>query len=108
MTENKLPADLLTRIIVILYGLLESGGPCWVYAAVKPAKYQAFLKAQKDGALNIYDFGAYGEIIISGEGKSPPDEVTLKVAEMYQTSAAALSQPIDVTKELEKHRNKPA
>lgn len=108
MTEAKLPADLLTRIIVIIYGLLESGGPCWIYAAVKPGKYQAFLKAQKDGTLNIYDFKNYGEIIISGEGKSPPDEVTLKVAEMYQTSAAALSQPIDVDKELNKHDGKPS
>lgn len=108
MIDPKLPADLLTRIIVLIYGMLENGGPCWIYAAVKPARYQAFLKAQKEGALNVYDFKAYGEIIVSGEGKTPPDEVTLKVAEMYQTSAAALSQPIDVEKELKKHQEKMA
>lgn len=106
MTDPKLPADLLTRIIVLIYGLLESGGPCWIYAAVRPSKYQAFLKAQKEGHLNVYDFKPYGEIIVSGEGKSPPDEVTLKVAEMYQTSAAALKQPIDVEKEIKRRADK--
>ena len=72
------------RTIVLIYGLLEDGGPFWLYAAVKPSKYKDFLAAQKDGSLDLYTFDEYGEIIISDKGTSPPDEVTLKVAEMYQ------------------------
>lgn len=85
--------DLTTRTIVLIYGLLEDGGSFWVYAAVKPSKYQSFMAAQKDGSLNLYNFLPYGEIIVSGKGKSPPDEVTLKVAEMYQTDPATLFVP---------------
>ncbi len=85
--QNK---DLNTRTIVLIYGLMEDGGSFWLYAAIKPSKYQAFLAAQKDGTLNLYEFAPYGEIIVSGKGKSPPDDITLKVAEMYQTDPATL------------------
>lgn len=91
-TETELK-DALTRTIVLIYGLLEDGAPFWLYAAVKPSKYQAFLAAQKDGTLNLYEFKPYGEIIVSGKGKTPPDEVTLKVAEMYQTEPEKLIVP---------------
>lgn len=93
-TEAELK-DAITRTIVLVYGLLESGKPFWLYAAVKPSKYQAFLAEQKNGTLNLYEFQPYGEIIVSGEGKSPPDEVTLKVAEMYQTDPSLLFQQPD-------------
>lgn len=94
--------DDLTRIIVLVYAMLDSGQPCWVYAAVKPSKHEAFTNAQKDGTLDMYQFEPYGEIIVSGEGKSPPDDVTLKVAEMYQTDPTTLFQPIDIEEEIEK------
>jgi hypothetical protein len=93
MTDNAELKDALTRTIVLIYGLLEDGGPFWLYAAVKPSKYQAFMAAQKNGELNVYEFAPFGEIIISGKGKNPPDEVTLKVAEMYQTDPATLFVP---------------
>ncbi len=80
--------DLLARVIVLIYGLLEGGKPFWLYAAVKPSQYQPFLKAQKEGKLNLQAFEEYGELIIAGEGQSPPAEVTLKVAEVYQTDPA--------------------
>ncbi len=92
MTEQKSATDDLTRIIVLLYGMLESGGPFWLFAAVKPSRYQPMLAAQKEGGLDLYHFENYGEIIVSGEGKSPPDDITLKVAEMYQTSPETLMQ----------------
>jgi len=90
MSDNAEFKDMTTRTIVLVYGLLEDGGPFWLYAAVKPSKYTAFMAAQKDGSLDIYAFDPYGEIIIAGKGKSPPDEVTLKVAEMYQTDPSTL------------------
>ncbi|MDE3059775.1 MAG: hypothetical protein KGJ06_02045 [Pseudomonadota bacterium] len=92
MNEPNTASDALTRIIVLIYGMLESGSPFWLFAAVKPNQYQPFLAAQKDGSIDLYHFEKYGEIIVSGEGKSPPDEVTLKVAQMYQTTPDILMQ----------------
>lgn len=103
MTEQpQKPSDDLMRIIVLVYGMLENGNPFWVYVAVKPNKYQGFLTAQKEGKLDLYAFDAYGEIIVSGEGRIPPDEVTLKVAEMYQTDPTTMFQHIDIEEELAK------
>ena len=93
MTNEAELKDAITRTIVLIYGLLEDGGPFWLYAAVKPSKYVPFLTAQKEGTLDLYAFAPFGEVIVSGKGKSPPDEVTLKVAEMYQTDPATLFVP---------------
>jgi hypothetical protein len=84
----------LMRTIILVYGLLEDGNTFWVFVAVKPSKYQAFLTAQKDGSLNLYQFAPFGEIIVSGVGKSPPDEITIKVAEMYQTDPEKLKEQV--------------
>src|SRR5436853_252825 len=92
MTDKDPKADDKTRIIVLVYGTLENGNPCWLFAAVKPSKYQGFLGAHKNGTLDVQQFDGYGEIIVSGEGKAPPDDVILKVAEMYQTDPATLMQ----------------
>lgn len=102
MNDYKPPAPDLIRIIVLVYAMLENGNPFWVYVAVKPSKYQAFLTAQKEGAVDLFEFEPFGEIIVSGEGKSPPDEVTLKVAEMYQTDPSTMFQTMDAEKEAEK------
>ena len=87
---------------MLVYAMLDTGQSCWIYAAVKPTKQEDFLRAQKDGTLDMYNFGEFGEIIVSGEGKSPPDDVTLKVAEMYQTDPTTMFQPIDVEQEIAK------
>lgn len=87
-------ANLLTRTIVLVYGLLENSNPFWVFVAVRPDKYQNFLDAQKNGSLNLYQFTPYGEIIVSGVGKSPPDEITVKVAEMYQIDPDKLREQL--------------
>jgi hypothetical protein len=88
------PNDDFKRVIVLFYGMLENGNPFWLFAAVKPNRYQPMLAAQKDGTFNIYQFESYGEILISGEGKAPPDEITLKIAELYQTSPEELLKSV--------------
>jgi hypothetical protein len=82
------------RTIMLVYGMFPNGQPFWVFTAVKPNKQQAFMAAHKEGALDLYNFSEFGEIIVSGEGKSPPDEITLKVAEMYQTDPSTLFKNI--------------
>lgn len=94
--------DLLSRVIVLIYGMLENGNPCWMYAAVKPSKYEGFMNDHKAGKVDVHNFSPYGEIIVSGEGKSPPDEITLKVAEMYQTDLSKTNQPDEIKEEIEK------
>jgi hypothetical protein len=106
MTGDK-PNPDLTRTIVLVYGMLESGSPFWVYVAVKPSKYQAFMTAQKDGTLDLYKFEPYGEIIVSGEGRMPPDEVTLKVAEMYQTDSTTATQDSENQENIDESSTKP-
>ncbi len=85
------PLEDLKRTIVLLYGIMDNGGPFWVFAAIRPSKYQQFLGLQKESGIDLEKFEYYGELIISGEGKAPPDEVILKVAEMYQTDPASFA-----------------
>lgn len=86
MVEAPPPLSNATaRVIVLLYGSMANGKPFWLFAAVKPESYEDFQKAQKDNTLNFNAFEPYGEVIVAGEGQTPPPEVTLKIAEVYQT-----------------------
>ncbi len=104
--------DAIARVIVLVYGLLDGTRPFWCYVAVKPSQYKPFLEAQTAGTLNLHNFTPFGEIIISGEGSQPPEEVTIKVAEVYQTDAKQFFQPIDpeaeVAKKVQEHEKKKA
>jgi hypothetical protein len=91
MTESTAdPADDKNRTIVLIYGILGDGQPFWLFAAVKPSQYKTFQETYREGKLDIHKFDGFGEIIVCGEGKNPPDSVVIKVAEMYQTDAATL------------------
>jgi hypothetical protein len=94
-SADKYNPDNISRIIMLVYGTMEHGGPFWCYVAVKPSMYDAFKRAETDGTLDLYNFESYGEIIVSAEGETPPDEVTIKVAEMYDTDPSTFFQPID-------------
>ena len=87
MTDIQAPKDkdALARVIVLIYGMLEGGKPFWVYAAVKPSKYDEFNKLKGENKIDLQNFDPFGELIIAGEGQTPPIDVTLKVAEVYQT-----------------------
>ena len=93
--EDRYHPDNISRIIMLVYGTMEHGGPFWCYVAVKPSMYDAFKQAEGQGTLDLYEFEPYGEIIVSAEGEVPPDEVTIKVAEMYGTDPSQFFQPID-------------
>lgn len=93
--QDKYSPDNVSRIIMLVYGKMEHGGPFWCYVAVKPSMYDAFKRAETTGSLDLYNFDEYGEIIVSAEGETPPEEVTIKVAEMYNTDPSQFFQPID-------------
>jgi serine/threonine protein kinase/tetratricopeptide (TPR) repeat protein len=78
------PLANLQRTIALIYGILADGKPFWAFVAVKSPVYQEFLVAQKLGKIDLTEFDYFGEIVICGEGRFPPDDITLKVASMYQ------------------------
>ena len=94
--------DALARVIVLIYGMLEGGKPFWVYAAVKPSKYDEFNALKSDNKLDLKNFDTFGELIIAGEGQTPPVEVTVKVAEVYQTDPTQFFKNQDPKEELDK------
>lgn len=103
MTENdKYAPDNVSRVIMLLYGKMEHGGPFWCYVAVKPSQFEAFKAAEAEGSIDLYNFEPYGEVIVSAEGQTPPEDVTLKVAEMYGADASTFFQPIDPIAEIGK------
>ena len=99
---GKYDPDQLSRIIMLLYGKMDHGGPFWCYVAVKPSQFESFKKAEKEGRIELYNFGDYGEVIVSAEGQTPPEDVTRKVAEMYGADASTFFQPIDPIAEIGK------
>ncbi|MFZ4542300.1 MAG: hypothetical protein ACOYNL_11015 [Rickettsiales bacterium] len=99
--NNKFDPDNISRIIMLIYGSLETGVPFWCYVAVKPSMYDNFRTAEAGGTLDLYNFDPYGEVVVSGEGERPPAEVTQKVAEMYNSDASKFFMPIDPKKEIE-------
>lgn len=94
MTQPADPLEDLKRTIVLLYGMMEGNAPFWLFAAVRPSRYQQFMSAHKEGKIDLRQFEPYGELIICGEGKSPPDDVILKVAEMYQSDPSTFAKAV--------------
>ena len=83
MTENdKYAPDNVSRVIMLLYGKMEHGGPFWCYVAVKPSQFEAFKAAEAEGSIDLYNFEPYGEVIVSAEGHTPPAAVTSQRADI--------------------------
>jgi hypothetical protein len=87
--------DTLSRIIVLLFGRMDHGGPFWCYVAVKPSRYEAFQNEERAGTIDLYNFESFGEVVVSAEGERPPRSVTEQVAEMYGADPDSFFQPID-------------
>lgn len=100
--DDKYNPDNLSRVIMLLYGKMDHGGPFWCYVAVKPSQFEAFKAAEAAGNIDLYNFEPFGEVIVSAEGQTPPEEITLKVAEMYGADASTFFQPIDPLTEINK------
>lgn len=101
-TPNKYDPDNLSRVIMLLYGKMDHGGPFWCYVAIKPSQFDAFKQAETAGSIDLYNFEPFGEVIVSAEGQTPPEDVTLKVAEMYGADPSTFFQPIDPLEEINK------
>jgi hypothetical protein len=92
--------DDVARILVLVYGFLADEKPFWAYVAVKPSMYPEFQRQQAAGALDLYKFEPFGEVIVSGSGEAPPDDVTLRVAELYDTDPRNFFTTVDPEQEI--------
>ena len=92
--------DSLSRIVALTFGHMENGGQYWCYVAVKPSRYDEFQKAMHSKAYNIQRFpdDGYGEVIVSGEGITPPSEVTRQVANLFNIPLKEFFKDIDPKK----------
>jgi len=53
--------------------------PNWNYVRVDSLKLPMFLRQIKTGIIDVAD---YGEVLFSGWGKEPPEEIRRKIEEM--------------------------
>jgi len=95
-----LDADALSRVIMLLYGSMDYGGPFWCYVAIKPSKFDAFKEAEAAHTIDLINFDDFGEVIVSAEGQEPPPEVTAKIAEMYGANVDTFFKSIDPIAEI--------
>ena len=92
---NAATPDQIARIIMMVFGPMQQGGSYWCYVAVKPSQYARFQQELKAKRLDLNDFDEFGEIIVSGDGVSPPPEVTMQVIKLYGGNPKYVMQDID-------------
>lgn len=109
MSNNNLTEDDIGRMVMLVYGQMgNNAGPFWCYLAVKPSRYDDFQAKVKNKTFDIRNFESddFGEIIVSGEGVTPPTDVTKKVAFMFNVPIKELFLSTDpkaaIAKELER------
>lgn len=81
-----------TRNITLVRGLMERGGFYWCYVAVKPERLLEFQKQVAENKYNIQNFvkDGYGEVIVSGHGRTPPKDITALLVEKLGVKFADL------------------
>ncbi len=91
MQETKTEERGEQRIVILLRGMMERGGFYWCYLAVKPELIKQFQAAVAE-KYNIQNFVAdgYGEVIVSGRGRNPPDEITAYLVKSLGTNFESL------------------
>lgn len=94
--------DEVARVIMLLNGRMDHGGPFWCYVAIKPSQFAAFRAAEAAAAIDLYAFDDFGEVIVSAEGDVPPYAVTAEVARMYGTDPRSFFRDIDPMAEIGK------
>lgn len=101
--DQNIHPDALSRIVMLTYGPMLKGGSYWCYVAVRPTRYDEFQKsmAKKNYDLQKFETDGFGEVIVSGTGVTPPNEVTQKVANMFGIPINMLFKDNDPVKSLE-------
>ena len=81
-TEDQLKeADSLVELITLTFATADDGRPFWVYAAIRPSRYQAFMADTT--AKNHINVDDYGWAIAFGYGTEVPAETKQQMVEIY-------------------------
>lgn len=97
MGDMNIDRDNVGRIIMLTYGKMEHGGPYWCYVAIKPSRFEEYKTAMASKQYNMqnFDLDGFGEIVVSGEGATPPQDVTQKVAALFDAPIRELFKDAD-------------
>lgn len=95
--QKKLDPNDVARVVMLVLGNMDHGGPYWAYVAIKPGRYEEFKHAIGTKKYNIQNFvkDEYGEAVVSGEGALPPQAVTKEVAALFNVPIKQLFADID-------------
>lgn len=96
--------DLVARVVMLVYGVMSNSKPFWCFVAVKPSRYQELqtLVSSKQFDIRNYEKDGFGEIVVSGEGVTPPNDVVQTVAKMFDVPVRNFFQDIDPEAEIAK------
>lgn len=74
------------RIVILVRGIMNSGGFYWCFVAVKPELVTKFQK-ELVNKYNIQNFvkDGYGAVIVSGKGRTPPDDILKQLETALET-----------------------
>ncbi|XP_013402487.1 ankyrin-1 [Lingula anatina] len=84
--------NLYEGSLVYLVRGKDRGRPAWHYVLVKRKLLADFLIKTKGGSIDVAD---YGEVLYSGWGKDPPDDIVKKITDKYDKCEDAA--PEDLT-----------
>ena len=71
--------DEIAKIIMLVNGQGENG-ECWAYVLMTPSKAREYKALEGSEEVDLEDFG---EIIFSGDGEFPPEDIIIQMKEKY-------------------------
>lgn len=110
MPDNKpnVTPDQVARMVMLVYGTMSDNNPFWCFVAVKPSQHKRLQEkvANKTLDLRTYVEDGFGEIIVSGEGVIPPNDVIKKISASFGVPIRDLFREYDmddvIAKEIER------
>jgi hypothetical protein len=87
------------KILLLSRGYTTDGQAQYTYLSLPPTKLIAFKEAEAEGNFSYEDFG---EVLYSGEGLEPPDEVKKEMEKKYGFNHNFEEQLMEKAKEIRK------
>lgn len=106
--DTPITPDDVARLVMLTFGTMVDTKPFWCFVAVKPSRQDELNKriASKTFDINNFEKDGFGEIVVSGEGVIPPNDVIKKVSELFNVPIRDFFQPFDqdkvISKEIER------
>jgi len=107
-----LAPDHVARVVMLVYGVMSNSKPFWCFVAAKPTRYKELqaLVAAKTFDIRKYEEDGFGEIVVSGEGVTPPNDVVQTVAKMFDVPVKKLfddaNPDVEIAKSIDELKKK--